>query len=388
MKYQQSIFGQILSLVPRDKFQEIVTKHKGDYRIRTLSCWTQLVSLMYAQLRAKNSLRDIEEGLFVHTAKLYHLGIQPIKRSTLSDANNRRDPGIYEDVFHLLLERCKKVMPKTKRFSQPIISIDSTLIRLCCSLCPWTNYHARKGAVKVHVGLDNDALLPDFVRITHGRVSDMRIAKQITYKPDSILVFDRGYRNYAWYYSLHKQNVTFVARPHAHATYTLIGQHSAPAKNSCVISDEIIQIPQQSSHKKRTYLESLRLITVKDPVSAKILQFFTNNFLFPPETIADIYKNRWTIELFFKWLKQHLQIKSFLGTSQNAIYTQIWIAMITYLLIWFIKHQVQYKYSRLNLLRVLNELLFERTSLLNVLGRLNPDPSFCFHGSQLLLAFP
>ena len=372
MQYNHTIIGQVLSIIPKNKFQQIVDKYNGDYRVRKLTCWNQFVSLFYGQLRQRDTLRGIESGLITQQQKLYHLGINPIKRSTLSDANNLRDYRIYEESFYMLLGMCQQLTQNKVGFKNPIYSLDATVINLCYSLFPWAKYRTRKGAIKMHVLLEHENYLPEFIMITEGNQHELNLGKQMPIKPDSILVIDRGYYDFEWLYSLHKQNTTFVIRAKKDLSYTLIGQHEITGDDSNVIADEDILVPWKTSKyesKQRKYPEPIRMVTYIDPETGKVLRFLTNNEDFSPETIALIYKQRWQIELFFKWIKQNLKIKSFLGTSKNAVFTQIWIAMIVYLLIWYIKFQSKYKHSMLHLTRILNEGAFERVSIINILSQ-------------------
>ena len=384
MKYQQTVFGQLLTLVPREIFQKLVEKYNGDYKTHKLDCWTQFVTMFYAQLKQRNSLRDIETGLEVQCNKLYHLGmIQPIKRSTLSDANNKRSYHIYEETFNYLLNRCQTTQRGRKSFKNPIQSIDSTTIELCHSLYPWTKYRVKKGGIKLHMKLDHDTDLPDFLCVTDANTSDLAVGKSINFKPDSILIFDRGYYDFNWFYTLHKQGIIFVSRVKKNFTYQKIGQHKIEEETN-IISDEDVFIPGPTSHRKRCYLDPIRLVTYQDPENGEIIRFLTNSENFNPKTIVEIYKQRWKIETFFKWIKQHLKIKSFLGTSKNAVMSQIWIAMIVYLVIWYLKQQVQYSAPLIKLSRILNESLFERLHLLEILGKRR---AIIFNSLQLSLGF-
>lgn len=386
MKYQGTVFSQLLQLLPRDRFQEIVEKYKGDARTHKLNCWSQFVCLFYGQLRQRDSLRDIETGLEVQSSKLYHLGLkQPVKRSTLSDANNKRPYRIYEELFGRLLKKCQRIHVEKSGFRTLISSIDSTTLELCHSLFPWTTYRSKKGGLKLHMHYDHDSDLPDVIRITDAVESDLKIGKQIQVKPDSILIFDRAYYDYAWFYALDQQNITFVSRVKKNFTYSIIGQHPVDPDSS-IILDQDIQVPGPTSHRRKRYFKPLRLITYVDPENGDTLQFMTNNESFKPETIQLLYKQRWKIELFFKWLKQNLKIKTFLGTSKNAVFTQIWIAMITYLLLWYIKNQTHYRFSLLKLSRIINEAIFERVHFIDLL-HLRSFSQFYSDPSQLSFGF-
>lgn len=296
MKYQPTLLGQLLHFVPRDRFQGIVEKYKGDFKTHKMNCWSQFVSLMYAQLRQRDSLRDIETGLEVQLAKLSHLGIQPVKRSTLSDANSKRDSGIYKEVFHLLLSKCQDLHRdrNTLGFDNPISSMDATTINLCHSLFPWARYRKRKGAIKMHLMLNHANGLPEFVHITEGKDHESRVKRSFPIQPDSIIVFDRGYYDFAWFYELHQQKTTFVVRAKSNLDYALIGQHLlSPESDACgVLSDQDVRVSARLDAQPNTrplYPETLRLVTYEDPDTGKELRFLTNNETFKPETIALIY---------------------------------------------------------------------------------------------------
>jgi len=386
MKHENTIFRQLLDLIPRDQFQSIVNKYKGDFKTHKLNCWTQFVSIFYAQLRQRNSLRDIELGLKAQSNKLYHLGIKPVKRSTLSDANNKRSYQIFEELFYHTLKKCKKLSAERLELKNPITSLDSTTITLCHSLFPWAKFQAKKGGLKLHLHYNHNDDLPEFITLTEAKASDLTIGRQFKFKPDSILVFDRGYNDYKWFYALNQQGVTFVCRVKQPFTFSLIGQHEVNQESN-IIKDADIQIPANHSHKKKRYLKPIRIVAYQDPETGEIIEFLTNNETFKPETIALIYKQRWKIELFFKWIKQHLKIKTFLGTSKNAVFTQIWIAMTLYLLLWFIKIQVAYRFSLHNLSRIIFESAFEKIHLIEILGLNSFKPPPSFSHQQLLLSF-
>lgn len=392
MKYQSTIFGQLLHFLPRDQFQQIVDRYKGDFKVHKMDCWTQFVSLAYAQLRQRDSLRDIETGLEAQLSKLSHLGIQPVKRSTLSDANNKRDSRIYEEAFHLLLRRCQSLHREQSQlgFQNPISSMDATTIHLCHSLFPWARYKERKGAIKMHLKLNHANGLPEFVHITEGRAHEATVMRSFPMTPDSIIVFDRGYYDFAWFYDLHQQGITFVVRAKLDLNYTVIGQHDCADVEGPVLADEDIIVPWRHCPQpslKPKYPAPLRLITFQDPDTGKILRFLTNNETFKPETIAMIYKQRWQIELFFKWIKQHLKIKTFLGTSKNAVMSQIWVALIVYLILWFVKKQTHSKKSLHTLSCLLNEAIFERIHLIEILSMNRWTPPSLSGFTQLNFGF-
>lgn len=371
MKYQDSLFRQLVALVPRDEFQNIVNQYEGDKGTYRLKCWDQFLALHYGQIRQMDSLRAIETGLEQHQNHWYHLNLHGIKRSTLAEANNKRDAKIYEEVFNVLLNRCHQYWrgnPKSLNVSMKII--DATIIDLCYGLFPWAKYRTRKGAIKLHMQLDYGSDLPEIIIATDGNVHEINVARQITIQPDSIYVIDRGYLDFEWLYDIHKAGAYFVIRAKKDMDYRILERQDSIHED--VLGDYEIQHPwlhKTQPSKKPKYPDIIRMVDYQDPETGKIYRFLTNIEDYKPETIALIYKQRWKIETFFKWIKQNLRIKSFIGTSRNAVMTQIWIAMITYLIGWYIKHQTQYKGSLLQLFRIINESLFFRVHILDILSK-------------------
>jgi hypothetical protein len=361
-----TIFSELLKLCPRYHFDRAVKEHNGDRYVKTFSTWQQFMAVLYSQITRKDSLRDIVAGLSAHAARWYHLGLTGIHRSTLADANGKRDYRIFEGLFYNLLARCKTLTPKHKfRFKNPLYTIDASTIELCLSVFPWARFRTAKGAIKMHCLYDHSGALPTFLTVTDGKRHDVRVVKETSFplSPDSIVSVDKAYIDYKWLNSLDKQGVWFVTRAKTNIDYAVVGQHPAGGKG--VLSDERISL--QGPRTKTYYPKELRLIRYHDDERKKTLVFLTNNFKLAASTIARIYKSRWQIELFFKWIKQNLKIKSFLGTSKNAVMTQIWVAMCYYLLLTYIKYQTKYGYSLLYLSRVIRETLFERKSLIDVL---------------------
>jgi len=366
-----TIFSELLKLCPRYHFDKAVDQYDGDRYVKTFTTWQQFMAILYSQITQKDSLRDIVTGLSVHAARWYHLGITGIHKSTLSDANAKRDYRIFEGLFYQLLIRCKNLTPKHKfRFKNPLYTIDASTIDLCLSVFPWAKFRTTKGAIKLHCLYDHSGALPTFLTVTDGKKHDVRVVKDNTFplSPDSILSIDKAYIDYTWLNSLNVQGVWFVTRAKSNIDYAVVGQH--PISGKGVLSDERISLQGQLT--KAKYSKELRLIRYYDKEREKLLTFLTNNFKLAATTIAQIYKSRWQIELFFKWIKQNLKIKSFLGTSKNAVLTQIWVAMCYYLLLTYIKYQTKYSFSLLQLSRVIREMLFERKALIDILT-LKPD---------------
>ncbi len=335
--------------------------------------------MLYAQATGKDSLREMETSLITHESKLYHVGINSVSRSTLSDANSRRDWRLFESLFYEVLSRCRDLTPKHKfKFKNPLYTMDATVIKLVLSLYPWAKYKKTKGAVKMHCLLNHAGYLPEFITVTKGNRHEIDVARDhLSLLPDSIISIDRGYIDFSFLNSLQQKGVWFVTRAKRNMVFDVVGQHPVTTEN--VIFDVAIVLKNDLSHKQ--YPEKLRLIAFYDKERDKFLFFLTNNFKLSAQTIADIYKARWQVELFFKWIKQNLKIKSFLGTSENAVMTQIWIAMIYYLILSYIKFQTKYRYSLLTLTRVLAETIFFRACLIDVLSikiasvkKLKPDP--------------
>lgn len=376
MAYNNTIFRQMLQLISRLEFQSIVNHHKGDYRIRKLTCWTQFIHLLFAQFSGRSSLRDTINGTTSQSNKLYHLGCSRATRSTLADANNKRSYSIYQETFYKLFNRVQAVAPKYKlKLSKKLYIMDSTVIDLCLSVFPWAKFRQKKGAVKIHSLLQADGLLPVFLNITDGKVHDSRAAKDIDVPPESFLVFDRAYHDFDQYKYYKDNKIQFITRAKTNAAYRILKTRKIP-KNSDVISDEVIEFTGYTTHKK--YPHPLRKITYFDKAHERKLIFLTSNFTLSATKIADIYKARWEIELFFKTIKQNLKIKSFMGTSKNAVLTQIWIAMIAYLLMSYHKFILKSKYSIQQLFRLIQVNLFERKSLKELIcyGGYRPPGTF------------
>lgn len=370
---KHTVFSQMLQLIYRYSFKKCVDRYHGDRYTKRLNCWQQFIVLLYAQSRGLRSLREIQISLQSQQRKWYHLGIVSVARSTLSDANATRSSNIFQDIFYEFLAKCQSLSPRHQfKFKNPLYTMDSSLIHLCLSLFPWAKYRKTKGALKLHTLLDHSGCLPTFVTITDGKCHDINVVRDPQYGfprllSDSIVTVDRAYIDYKWLYSLTMQKVFFVTRVKRNIQYSLVGQHEIP-KNKGVISDENIRLT--GFYSTQEYPDILRLITYYDSQTNKKLLFLTNNFTISAYTIAELYKARWHIELFFKWIKQNLKIKTFLGTSENAVMTQIWIAMIYYLLLSFIKFQTKYSYSLQEFSRIIKELLMDYVSLFDAL-RLN-----------------
>ena len=361
-----TIFSELLRLCPRYQFDRAVERHQGDRYVKTFTTWQQFITMLYSQVKQKDSLRDIESGLLTQSARWYHIGLTSVRRSTLADANNKRDHRVFEDLFYHILSRCQGLTPRHRlRFKNPLYSIDSTTIDLCLSVFPWAKFRTTKGAIKMHCLYDHSGALPSFMVVTDGKRHDARVVKESSFplSPDSIVSVDKAYIDYNWLDSLNKNGVFFVTRAKRNIDCTVTGQHQATSKK--VRQDAVVSL--NGPRTRKLYPKDLRLIEYHDEETGKTLVFLTNNFKLAASTIAQIYKSRWQIELFFKWIKQNLKIKSFLGTSKNALMTQVWVAMCYYLLLTYIKYQTKYKNSLLELSRVIRETLFDRKALIDIL---------------------
>ena len=321
--HSNTILNQLLTLLPRHQFDRAVSQYAGNHYVKKFTTWHQLTTLLYAQASGKNSLRDIQTALGTQEPKLYHLGLPAVKRSTLADANAQRDCRIMEHLFSHLLNRCQAIAPKHQfRFKNPVRAFDSTTIDLCLALFPWAKFRQTKGAVKLHCQLDLRGQIPSFVVMTDGKCSDIRAVRSfLDLIADSIYVVDRGYIDFDWLGRIDDAQAFFVTRAKDNLNYRITGQHEIPLKEG-LLYDRTIELTGQQTQKK--YVKPLRLIGYFDAETGVTYEFLTNNVTLAAMTIAKIYKARWHVELFFKWIKQHLKIKTFLGTSRNAVLTQIW----------------------------------------------------------------
>jgi hypothetical protein len=369
LAHYNTILHQLLSLAPRHDFDDLVRQFQGDRYVKRFSTWNQFTVMLFAQASGKSSLRDIQNAFAAQAGHLYHLGLKSaVARSTLSDANASRDYRVYEKLFYRLQERCRSLAPKHQfRFKNPLFSIDSTVIELGLSAFPWARYSRTHGALKLHYGLDHAGNIPVFLNVTpnDARGSDVGVARQHwTIIPDSINCFDKGYIDFAWFRRIHDEKAFFVTRARKNFAYRVIGQQEA-SKNKSVVFDRIVEAELPATAQK--FPAPLRLIGYFDSESGRHFEFLTNNFTLAAATIAQIYKARWQIEAFFKWIKQNLRIKSFLGTSKNAVLTQVWVAMCYLLLLAYIKFQAKYAFSLFYLHRVIRETILARFSILDLM---------------------
>jgi hypothetical protein len=356
-----SIFSQILQLISRTGFDTAVGKHKAERHARGFSSWGQFVAMLFCQLGGAKSLREICGGLAASEGKLRHLGLpQAPPRSTLAYANEHRPWQLYEDVFQQLLVQCQGLAAtrsggKRKfRFKHKLISMDATVIDLCASMFDWARFRRTKGAVKLHLLLDHDGFLPCYAVITEGKQHEVRVARQLQYEAGTLLAIDRGYIDYDWFAELTEQGVYFVTRLKDNADYLVVEERELPRRKG-VLRDQVICFYQQARAGQQCFF---RRIEFYDQEQDRVLVFLTNHLTLAAATVAAVYKQRWQIELFFKALKQSLRIKTFVGTSANALKTQIWAALIAMLLIKYLQLKATFGWSLSNLVALLRQQLF------------------------------
>lgn len=382
MSHHNTVFAQLLKLVPRHEFEGLAKQHHNGRRLRKMSRWSQFIALTLAQLSGRNSLRDIVANLTAQSRKLYHLGSRTVSRSSLARVNEQQPAQLYETLFNKLLVRCQSMAPwHGFRFKNKLYSLDASTIDLCLAVFPWARFRTTKGAVKLHVGIDHSGYLPSFVSLTDGKVHDVTAGRALTLPTGSIVVFDRGYTDYAWYKQLNDKGILFVTRQKRNARYR-VTERRPVVKQKGLTCDQTIML---TGTKARDCPIPLRRIGYRDPDTGHHYVFLTNQFQLAAKTIAEIYKARWQIELFFKWIKQNLKIKSFIGTSKNAVMTQIWIAMCIYLLLAFVKFANRLSLSLQQILQLMQLNLFSRRDLLTLLEP-PPNPPDVSPQAQLLFA--
>lgn len=383
MAHCNTILAQILKLVPRHEFEVLAHQHHSGRSFRKASRWAQFTCLVVAQLTGRCSLRDIVECVSSQVHRLYHLGCSKLSRSNFSRLNENKPYTLYESLFGKLLLRCQRLAPGHDfRFRNPLYSLDATVIDLCLTVFPWADFHHSKGAVKLHVGLNHAGYLPEFVTVTEGSTYEIGVGKVMNFPKGSIVVIDRGYNDYAWYKELTDKEIFFVTRLKKAADYRVVARHQVDRRKG-LTSDQTIVFRGKFTAKKCPI--PMRRVGYRDPDSGKQYYFLTNNFKLAAKTIADIYKSRWQVELFFKWIKQNLKIKSFVGTSKNAVLTQIWIALCVYLILAFIKFRSGLGKSMQTILRLLQVNLFEKRELVALLSGAPPDHHLPNTGQMVLI---
>ena len=364
MNIGKTLFAQVMEFIPWSSFSRIVKRYQGDAGVRSLSAAEHFRVMAFAQLTWRESLRDIEASLGANPSKLYGMGFRSlIKKSTLADANERRDWRIWADLAAVLIRRARKIYIEEDLgldLKNTVYALDSSTIDLCMSLFPWALFRSTKSAVKIHTLLDLRGAIPAFIYLSDGKTHDTKVLDMLVFEPGAFYVMDRGYMDFQRLFRLHQAGAFFVTRAKNNLRARRV--YSAPTdRNTGVIADQRVTL--EGFYAIQDYPEHIRRIRFADPTTGQTLIFLTNNTSLPATTIAALYKNRWQVELFFKWIKQHLRIKHFFGTSENAVKTQIWSAVCTYVLIAIIKKELQLNASLYTCLQILSVCIFEKTEL-------------------------
>jgi len=369
MNSGKTIFSQLVDFLPRYEFRLCVQRYNGNYKVKSFSCWDQFLSMAFAQLTARESLRAIEACLRATPSRLYHAGIRGnVSRNTLAHANQVRDWRIFADFAQILITKARLLYandPFGVELEQSVYALDSTTIDLCLAVFPWAQFRKRKAAVKLHTLLDLRGCIPSVLIVTTGKVHDVRILDQLPIEPGAIYIVDRGYIDFTRLHGIHLTGGFFVTR--AKNNFRFQRLYSQPVTSPSVRCDQIV-VPR-NFYARRNYSSKLRRIRYVDPDTQKQLTFLTNNFTLPAETVAALYRCRWQVELFFKWIKQHLRIKAFYGTTENAVKTQVWIAITVYVLVAIVKKMLKLDQSLYNILQILSVAVFEKTPIDQALAR-------------------
>jgi len=371
MAHNNTVFSQLLKYVPRHEFEHLANQHHEGRRFRKTSRWSQFVAMSLGQLAGRQSLRDIESNMKAQNCRLYHLGTEAIPRSTLARLNSNQPYTLYEALFAKLYDRCRAHAPGHPfKFKNKLYSLDASLIDLSLKIFPWAHYALGKAAMKLHIGLDHSGYLPSFAAVTVGKVSDIEIGRMLNFTKRSIVVFDKGYVDYRWFKQLNDKDIFFVTRIRKNMIWR-VDERRQVDRSTGVTSDQTIALT--GIKPRKLGLPCLRRVGYRDPNTGKHYQFLTNNFELDAKTVAEIYKERWQVELFFKWIKQNLKIKAFVGNSKNAVMTQIWIAICTCLLLAYLKFSSSLDISIQKILRLLQLNLFMRRDLMALLRGDPPD---------------
>jgi hypothetical protein len=382
------VFAQLTDLIHPEQFRRCVRRYNGDYKVKTFSCWNQFLCMAFGQLTFRESLRDVETCLRSRPDQLYHLGIRgEISRSVLADANRERDWRIYHDLAQLLIRRARVLYahePIGLELNETVYALDSTTIDLCLNLFPWARFRRTKAAIKLHTLLDFRGSIPTFISISQGKQADVRVLDALGLEPGAFYVMDRGYVDFQRLYGFVLAAAFFVTRSKTNLQFNRLESHPVEASTG-VRSDQIVWLRNLSSI--RHYPGKLRRIHFVDADTGKSLVFLTNNFVLPALTIALLYKGRWKVELFFKWIKQHLRIKHFYGTSDNAVKTQIWISICVYMLVAIVKKQLESEKSLYSLLQIFSVNAFEQEPLHQILGGSTSQIPESSHCNQLLFSY-
>jgi hypothetical protein len=372
MNQGKSIFSQIMDFLPKHKFRQCVNRYGGNYRVRSFTCFDQFMCMAFAQLIYRESLRDIECCLRALKDKLYHMGIRgKISRSTIADANENRDWRIYCDFAQILIHQARQLYANDDfglQLQETVYALDATIIDLCLSVFPWARYRKTKGAIKLHTLLDLKGNIPSFIAITAGKVHEVNILDELIPEAGAIYIMDRGYFDFQRLYIFHQCSSFFVVR--AKASASLQRLYSMPVDKSCGLRCDQIVLPA-AFYARKNYPEKLRRVVFVDEDKDIRLNLLTNQMTLPALTIAQLYRCRWQVELFFKWIKQHLRIKAFYGTSENAVKTQIWIAISVYVLVAIIKKRLKIDLSLYTILQIFSITLFEKMPILTALTEID-----------------
>ena len=368
MNKGQTIFSQVIDFLPQKKFRQCVNRYSGNYRVRSFTCYDQLLCMAFAQLTYRESLRDIECCLRTMQEKLYHIGIRgKVSRNTLAKANEKRDWRIYSDFAQILIHEARRLYVDDDlglELDDTVYALDSSTIDLCLSVFPWARFRRTKGAIKLHTLLDLKGDIPTFIWITDGKIHDVNVLDRLIPEPGAIYVMDRAYLDFERLYQLHQCSAIFVTRSKTNTKLRRIYSHKID-KSTGVRCDQTV-FPERF-YSKKDYPEKLRRIKYYDAEKGRSFVFLTNQFTLPPLTIAELYRYRWRVEIFFKWIKQHLRIKKFYGTSENAVKTQIWIAISTYVLVAIMKKRLKIDLTLYTILQILSITLFEKMPILQAL---------------------
>jgi hypothetical protein len=382
------IFAQLTDLIHPEQFRRCVRRYRGDYKVKTFSCWNQFLCMAFGQLTFRESLRDVETCLRSRQQQLYHLGIRgEISRSVLADANRERDWRIYHDLAQALIRRARALYahePIGAELNETVYALDSTTIDLCLNLFPWARFRSTKAAIKLHTLLDVRGSIPTFISISQGKQADVRVLDELLLEPGAFYVMDRGYVDFQRLYGFVLATAFFVTRAKTNLQFNRLASRPVDPATG-VRSDQIIWLRNLSSIEH--YPDKLRRIHYVDAETGRSLVFLTNHFALPALTVALLYKGRWQVELFFKWIKQHLRIKHFYGTSDNAVKTQIWISICVYVLVAIVKKQVASERSLYSILQILSVNAFEQEPLHQVIRDSSPQIPEGDNRNQLLFNY-
>jgi hypothetical protein len=385
MNSGKTVFSQVMEFLPLHEFRKCVNRYDGEYKVKSFSCMDQFLCMAFAQLTYRESLRDIESCLRSMQTRLYHMGIRSqVSRNTLSNANTQRDWRIYADFAQVLIHTARRLYlhePFGAELKETVYALDATTIDLCLSLFPWARFRKNKAAVKLHTLLDLRGSIPSFIEITEGKVHEVNILDLLVLEPGSFCVMDRGYLDFERLHALHRSGAFFVVRSKSNLNSRRL--YSRPVKKKTGLrSDQTIALNIYLSHKQ--YPDHLRLVRFVDKEGRRY-SFLTNNFSLKAITVADLYKERWKVELFFKWIKQHLRIKAFFGTSENAVKTQVWIAISIYVLVAIVKKKLGLKKSLYEILQILSVTIFEKDQWFQALMENDSKNEQCQNDKQLLM---